>query len=147
MSEETPAGYQAVFRERWREHQSSGNRLGGRLIRQPRWVDAGLVALGVLLAVGAVAATTVTVPRTAAFPAVVDGVKVSAVRGAGPAPAVGSPAQFRDTTGATIDAVVVEVAQTEVIARVSQPAPPSAGQLLAPVGKERLFEVFVPRLG
>jgi hypothetical protein len=103
--------------------------------------------LGVLLAAGTVAAATVTVARTATFPAVVDGVTVSAVRNSGPTPTVGSPAQFRDSTGTMLDAIVVEVAPTEVIAQLGRPAPPSAGQLLVPAGSERLFEVLAPRLG
>jgi hypothetical protein len=110
-------------------------------------MDAGLVALGVLLIVGVIAAVTTTVPRTAAFPAVVDGVSVSAVRVAGPTPAVGSPAKFRDTTGAIVDAVVVEVAPTVVKARLGRAAPASAGQLLVPAGRERLFKVLAPGLG
>lgn len=100
-----------------------------------------------LLAAGAVAAATVTVARTAAFPAVVDGTTVSAVRDSRPAPAVGSPAQFRPGSQAAIDAVVVEVTPTEVIARLSTPAPLSAGQLVVPAGRERLFDVLAPRLG
>ncbi len=145
MSEDDRAGYQAVFRESWRERQSAGNRLGG-LIRQPRWVDAGLVALAGLLAAGAVAGATVTVARTMSFPAVTDGATVSAVRGSGPAPAVGSPAQFRDTTGTT-DAVVTGVTPTEVVARLSSPSAPSGGQLLMPAGREPLFNLLLPRLG
>ena len=45
--------YEAVFRERWRDRQSAGAR-PGELIKQPGWIDAGLVALGVLLVAGAV---------------------------------------------------------------------------------------------
>lgn len=146
MSDDSRAGYQAVFRERWRERQSAGNRLG-ELIRQPRWLNAGLVALAGLLATGAVAAATVTVSRSAVFPAVVDGVTLTAVRGSGPAPVVGSPAHFRDSSGATVDAVVVAVAPSEVIARLTRPTPASAGQLLVPAGSQRLFEVLAPRLG
>lgn len=145
MSEEDRTGYQAVFRESWRERQSAGNRLGS-LIRQPRWMDAGLVALAVLLAAGAVAAATVTVGRTAAYPAVVDGTTASAVRGSDPAPAVGSPAQFRSRAD-TADAVVVDVTPTEVIARLNTAVPSTAGQLLVPAGSERLYQVLIPRLG
>ncbi|MBU3748872.1 MAG: hypothetical protein FGM52_00175 [Mycobacterium sp.] len=145
MSADTGAGYQTVFRESWRERQSAGNRLGD-LIRQPGWLDAGLVGLGVLLAAGAVAAGTVTVARTAAYPAVVDGTTVSAVRGSGPTPAVGSPAQFRDTSAAEIGATVVSVSATEVVARLSRPASESAGQLLVPLGRERLLDLLAPRI-
>lgn len=145
MSEKDHTGYQAVFRESWRERQSSGNRLGG-LIRQPKWMDAGLVALAGFLVAGAVAGATVTVARNTSFPAVADGATVSAVRGHGPAPAVGSPAQFRATTGTT-DAVVVEVTPTEVMARLSTPVAPSGGQLLVPAGRESLLSLLVPRLG
>lgn len=140
------AGYQAVFRERWRERQSTGNGLGS-LIRQPRWMDAGLVGLGVLLVVGGVAAASVTVPQTAAFPAVVVGTSVSAVRLPGPTPDVGAPAEFRDATGAVRDAVVVEVAPTTVSARLTQPGAAAAGQLLVQVGRKTLFEVLAPGLG
>lgn len=146
MSEEDRTGYQAVFRERWRERQSAGNRLGS-LIRQPRWMDAGLVVLAALLAAGAVAAATVTVGRTAAYPAVVDGTTASAVRGADPAPEVGSPAQFRGAAAAPVDAVVVNVTPTEVIARLNTAVPSTAGQLLVPAGSERLYQVLIPRLG
>lgn len=145
MSEEDRTGYRAVFRESWRARQSSENRLGS-LIRQPRWMDAGLVALAGLLVAGAVAAATVTVERTAAFPAVVDGPTVSAVLGSGQAPAVGSLAQFRDTTGTT-DAVVVAVTPTEVTARLSRPGSSAGGQLLVPAGSEPLFSLLIPRLG
>ena len=145
MSTDTGAGYAAVFRESWRERQSAGNRLGD-LIRQQGWLDAGLVGLGVLLAAGAVAAVTVTVARTAAYPAVVDGTTVSAVRGSGPAPAVGSPAQFRDTPADAIGATVIAVSATEVVARLGRPASASAGQLLVPLGRERLLDLLAPRL-
>ncbi len=147
VSADTGAGYQGVFRESWRERQSAGNRLGA-LIRQPGWVDAGLIGLGVLLIAGAVAASTVSVTRTAALPAVVDGVTVSAVRGPEPAPVVGSATQFRDNPDApAIDAVVVEVSPTELIARLSRPAAVPAGQLLVPLGRERLLDLLAPRLG
>ncbi|MFN8070424.1 MAG: hypothetical protein U0R66_01220 [Mycobacterium sp.] len=145
MSEEDRTGYQSVFRETWRERRSSGNQLGG-LIRQPRWVNAGLLALAGLLAVGAVAGATVTVARNTSFPAVSDGATASAVRGPGPAPTVGSPARFRGAAD-TIDAVVVGVSPTEVIAQLSRPAPPSGGQLLVPAAREPLFSLLIPRLG
>lgn len=145
MSEEDRTGYQAVFRESWRERQSTGNRLGG-LIRQPRWIDAGLAALAALLIAGAVAGATVTVARTTSFPAVAERANVSAILGSAPAPAVGSPAQFRSATGTT-DAVVVEVTTTEVIARLSTPVTPSGGQLLVSAGREPLFAMLIPRLG
>lgn len=146
MSGDDAAGFENVFRQRWRERQSGGNQPGD-LIRQSHWIDPGLIALGVLLAAGVVAGALVTVEQTVAFPAIAHDVSVSAVRDSGPAPNVGSAAQFRDTTGSVIDAVVVGVAPTEVMAELSRPAPPSAGQLLIPMGRQRLVSVLVPRLG
>ena len=55
MPEDDDTRYEAVFRERWRDRQSAGAR-PGELIKQPGWIDAGLVVLGVLLAAGVVAA-------------------------------------------------------------------------------------------
>lgn len=136
---------QTVFRQRWRDRQSAGAR-PGELIKQPGWIDAGLVALGVLLAAGAVAASTVTVARTEALPAVVQGTSVTAPRGAN-APAPGTTAQYRDSSGTTLDAVVVDVTATEVVARLARPGPASAGELLIPVGRQRLIGVLLPRLG
>lgn len=146
VSADGAAGDRSVFRERWRERQSAGNGLE-RLVRQPAWVDAGLVILGVLLVLGVVAAANVTVARTAAFPAVSDGLRVSAVRDAAPAPLVGSPARFHDLAGTDVDAVVVEVDPTEVIAELSRPTAPSAGQLLVAVGPGRLVDLLAPRPG
>ena len=40
--------------------------------------------------------------------------------------------QFRDESGATFDAVVVDVSATEVTAQLEQPGPASAGKLLVP---------------
>lgn len=145
MSEGDEASPAAVFRKSWRDRQSAGPR-PGELIKQPGWIDAGLVALGVLLAAGAVAASTVTVARTAALPAVVDGTSVTAVRG-DVAPAPGTAAQYRDASGTTLDVVVVGVTRTEVVARLDQPGPASAGELLLPVGRQRLISVLLPRLG
>ncbi|MGD1171903.1 hypothetical protein ACKUVQ_05155 [Mycobacterium seoulense] len=55
--------HEPVFRERWRDRQSAASR-PGELIKQERWVDAGLVALSVLLAAGALAAGTVRIAQT-----------------------------------------------------------------------------------
>lgn len=100
-----------------------------------------------LLAAGGIAAARVTVTQTAAFPAVVHGTSVSAVRIPGPTPDIGTPAQFRDGTGAVLDAVVVDVAPTQVTARLTQPGTAAAGQLLVQVGRKTLFEVLTPGLG
>lgn len=145
MTEDGEVRYEAVFRERWRDRQSAGAR-PGELIKQPRWIDAGLVALGVLLAAGAVAAATVTVARTDALPAVVQGTSVTAVRSGDTPPAPGTAVQYRDATGTTLDAVVVEVTPTEVLAELRRPGPASAGELVVPAGRERLISALMPRL-
>ena len=137
--------YEGVFRERWRDRRSAGAR-PGELIKQPRWIDAGLVALGVLLAAGGVAAGTVTVARSETLPAVVQGTSVIAVRGDAAPPAPGAAVQFRDASGTTLDAVVVHVSATEVVAALTQPGPATAGQLLVPAGRQRLINVLLPRL-
>ena len=136
--------YESVFRERWRDRQSAGAR-PGELIKQPGWIDAALVGLGVLLAAGAVAAGTMTVARSETLPAIVQDMTVTAVR-SGTAPDPGTAVQFRDAYGATVDAVVVDVTDTEVIARLTQPEPASAGQLMIPTGRQRLIDVLLPRL-
>jgi len=136
---------ETVFRKRWRDHQSAGAR-PGELIKQPGWIDAGLVVLGVLLAGGAVAAATVTVERTAALPAVVQGASVTAIRAAGEPPAPGTVAQYRDASGSTLGAVVVDVTATEVIAQLDEPGPVSAGELVVPAGRQPLIGVLLPRL-
>lgn len=146
MSEDGPVRYESVFRERWRDRQSAGARPGD-LIEQPAWIDAGLVVLAVLFAAGAVAGATITVARTAALPAIVQGTTVTAVSGAGAELTPGSAVQYRDASGATQAAVVAEVTPTEVIAQLPQPSPPSAGQLLIPAGRQRLISVLLPRLG
>jgi hypothetical protein len=138
--------YENVFRERWRERQSAGAR-PGELIKQPGWIDAGLVALGVLLAAGTVASATVTVARTAALPAVAEGTSVTAVRTGGMAPDPGTSVTFRKASGTTGNAVVVRVTATEVIAQLGRPGPASTGELLFPTGRQRLIETLLPRLG
>ncbi|MDT5011261.1 MAG: hypothetical protein QOH57_2878 [Mycobacterium sp.] len=145
MTADGEGRYESVFRERWRDRRSAGAR-PGELIRQPRWIDAGLVALGVLLAAGGVAAGTVTVGRSEALPAVVQGTAVTAVRGDAVPPAPGTAVQFRDSAGATLDAVVVDVSASEVVAVLTQPGPASGGQLLIPAGRQRLINVLLPRL-
>jgi hypothetical protein len=138
------ARYETVFRERWRDRRSAGAR-PGELIKQPGWIDAGLVALGVLLTGGVVAAGTMTIERTRALPAVVQGKSVTAARGeASPAP--GSVVQYRDASGITLGATVVEVTATEVTAQLDRPGPASTGQLLVPADRERLITVLLPRL-
>jgi hypothetical protein len=137
--------YDAVFRERWRDRQSGGAR-PGELIKQPGWIDAVLVALGVLLAAGAVAASTMTVARSEALPAVVQGNSVTAVLADAAAPAPGTAVQFREESGATVDAVVVDVNTGEVTAQLAQPSPASAGKLLVPAGRQRVISLLLPRL-
>jgi hypothetical protein len=136
--------YESVFRERWRDRQSAGAR-PGELIKQPGWIDAGLVALVVLLVAGLIAAGTMTITRMQALPAVVQGASVTAARGeASPAP--GSVVQYRDASGTTFGATVVEVTATEVTARLDQPGPASTGELLVPADRQRLITVLLPRL-
>jgi hypothetical protein len=138
--------YESVFRERWRDRQSAGAR-PGELITQPAWIDAGLVVLAVLVAAGAVAGGTITVARTAALPAVVQGMSVTAVNSGSAELVPGTAVQYRDASGATQRAVVAEVTPTEVIAQLEQPGPASAGELLVPAGRQRLISVLLPRLG
>ena len=136
--------YEAVFRERWRDRQSAGARPGA-LVKQPGWIDAGLVTLGVVLALGVIAAGTMTIARTQALPAVVQGTSVTAARGeASPAP--GSFVQYRDASGITLGATVFDVTETEVTARLDRPGPGSTGQLLVPAQRQRLITVLLPRL-
>jgi hypothetical protein len=144
VTEDDDTRYEAVFRERWRDRQSAGAR-PGELVKQPGWIDSGLVALGVLLTVGVVAAGTMTIARTQALPAVVQGTSVTAARGEA-SPATGSVVQYRDASGITLGATVVEVTETEVTARLDQPAAASTGQLLVPADRQRLITVLLPRL-
>jgi hypothetical protein len=137
--------YETVFRERWRDRKSEAAR-PGELIRQPRWIDVGLVALGILLASGAVAGGTMTTARTEALPAVAQGTSVSAVLADAAAPAQGTPVQFRDASGTIFDAVVVGTSPTEVMAELTRPGPASAGKLLVPAGRQRLISLLLPRL-
>ncbi len=136
--------YESVFRASWRDRQSAGAR-PGELIKNPGWIDAGLVALAVLLTAGAVAAATITVRQSTPLPAVVQGAIVTADLTGGAPPAPGVTVEFRDPSGATADAVVVGVTTTEVTARLEQPAPASAGELLVPAARQRLISVFLPR--
>jgi len=137
--------YEAVFRERWRDRQSGGAR-PGELIRQPGWIDAGLVALGVVLAGGVAAAGTMTIARSEALPAAVQDNSVTAVLADAAAPAPGTSVQFRDESGTTRDAVVVGVSATEVTALLTQPGPAAAGKLLVPAGRQRVISLLLPRL-
>jgi hypothetical protein len=136
--------YETVFRERWRDRQSTGAR-PGELVKQPGWIGAGIVALGVLLTAGVVAAGTMTIERTQALPAVVQGTTVTAAR-ADASPAPGSVVQYRDASGITLGATVVEVTETEVTARLDRPGPASTGELLVPADRQRLITVLLPRL-
>jgi len=138
--------YESVFRQRWRARQSAGAR-PGELIKQPRWIDAGLLALVVLFAVGAVAGATVTIERTAALPAVAQGTVVTAVRGNQVVPPPGDTVQYRDASGTTFDAVVIAVTDSEVTARVTPSGTVSSGELLVPAGRQRLIGMMLPRLG
>ena len=145
MTDEEEVRYETIFRERWRDRQSGGAR-AGELIRQPRWIDAGLVGLGVLLVAGAVAAGTITIGRSESLPAAVQGNSVIAVLADAAAPAPGTAVQFQDATGGTFDAVVVDAGPTGVMAQLKQPAPESTGKLLIPAGRQRLIAMLLPRL-
>ena len=145
MSDDGEARYESIFRERWRDRQSGGAR-PGELIKQPRWIDAALGVLGVLLVAGAAAASTITVARSEALPAAVRGNSVIAVLADAAAPAQGTPVQYRDESGATFDAVVVDASPTEVTAQLTQPIPVSTGKLLVPAGRQRLITLLLPRL-
>lgn len=145
MTDDGEVHYETVFRERWRDRQSGGAR-PGELIKQPGWIDAGLVALGALLAAGAVAAGTMTVARSEALPAVAQGNSVTAVLVDTAGPALGTAVQFRHQSGATFDAIVVDVSGTEVTAQLTQPGPASAGKLLVPAARQRLITLLLPRL-
>ncbi|WP_066960972.1 hypothetical protein [Mycobacterium sp. 852002-50816_SCH5313054-b] len=136
---------ESVFRQRWRDRQSAAAR-PGELIRQQGWIDAGLVALWVLTTAGAVAAGTISVAQTDTLPAVAQDSSVTAARGSGPPPAQGTAAQFRDPSGTTQRAVVVEVTATDVRARLDRPVPAPAGELIVPTGRQRLISVLLPGL-
>jgi hypothetical protein len=75
----------------------------------------------------------------------VQGTSVTAARGDA-SPALGSVVQYRDASGTTLSATVVEVTETEVTARLDQPAAASTGQLLVPADRQRLITVLLPRL-
>jgi hypothetical protein len=143
---ENGADYESVFRASWRDRQTAGAR-PGELIHNPRWLTAGLATLIVLLMAGAVAAGTITVEQTVTFPAVVQGTNLTADRNAGPPepPTPGEPAQFR-AFGSTVDAVIVDVRATEVTAQLHRPVQAAAGELVIPAKRQRLIDVFLPRL-
>jgi uncharacterized membrane protein len=145
VTDDDEVRYEAVFRERWRDRKSEGAR-PGELIKQPRWIDVGLVALGILLAAGVVAGATTTTARTVALPAVTQGTSVSAVLADVAAPAPGTPVQFRDASGITFDAVVVGTSGAEITAELAHSGPASAGKLLVPAGRQRLISLLLPRL-
>ena len=137
--------YEGVFREHWRDRQAGGAR-PGELIKQPGWIDAVLAALAVLLVAGAVAASTMTVARNAALPAVAQGNSVVAMLSDAAGPAPGTAVQFRDTSGALYGGVVVDVSTTEVTAQLDHSGPQSSGKLLVPAGRQRLISLLLPRL-
>jgi hypothetical protein len=58
-----------VFRANWRDRQSAGAR-PGELIKNPGWIDAGLLVLAVLFTAGIVAAATINVQQSTPLPAV-----------------------------------------------------------------------------
>jgi hypothetical protein len=145
VSDDGEIRYESVFRERWRDRQSAATR-PGELVKQQGWIDAGLLALGVLVAAGALAAGTVRIAQTEALPAVTQGMSVTAIRGAGTPPAQGTAARFRDASGATQGAVVVEVTATEVRAQLDRPVSAPSGELVVPKGRQRLIGVLLPRL-
>ena len=135
---------ESIFRASWRDHHSAGSR-PGELIKNPGWIDAGLIILAVLLTAGAVAAGTITVAQTTALPAVVQGATVTADVAEGQPPAPGTAVQFRDASGSTVDAVIVDVTGTEVTAHLDRTAPSSTGELVVPAERQRLVDVFLPR--
>ena len=138
--------HESVFREQWRERHSEAGRPGD-LIKQPGWIDSGLWTLGLLVAAGVLAAATGTVARTETLPAVAHGIWVSATRSGEPAPAVGATAQFRDSSGGTRSAVIVEVTTSEVRADLdrSVDSDVSPGRLEVPAGRQSLISVLLPR--
>ena len=136
--------YETVFRERWRDSQSAGAR-PGELIKQPGWIDPGLVGLAVLVAAGAVAASVVTVAQSVALPAVVQGTSVTRRPHWRFGTRSGDPVQLREGSGTTLGAVVVEVTPTEVTAQLDRPSAASTGELLVPVARQRLISVLLPR--
>jgi hypothetical protein len=140
----TTDGADSIFRASWRDHHAAGTR-PGELIKNPGWIDAGLVALAVLLAAGVVAASTLTVAQTTALPAVAQGTTVTADLADGQMPTPGTAVQFRDASGSTVDAVVVDATAAEVRARLDRLAPASAGELVIPAERQRLIDVFLPR--
>ena len=144
VTDDDEAGRESIFRASWRDHHSTGSR-PGELIKNPGWIDAGLIALAALLTAGAVAAGTITVAQTTTLPAVAQGTTVTADIADGQAPAPGTAVQFRDASGSTVDAVIDEVTATEVTAHLGGPAPASTGELVVPAESERLINVFLPR--
>jgi hypothetical protein len=138
--------HESVFRAQWRERHCESGRPGD-LIAQPGWIDSGLWTLGLLVAAGVLAAASGTVARTATLPAVAHGTWVSAIRSGEPAPRVGDTAQFRDSSGGTQTAVVVEVTATEVRADLNRSvdADVSPGRLEMPAGRQPLITVLLPR--
>lgn len=144
MSTDSDVSDEGIFRRQWRSRQS--NRRGpGDMIVQPRWIGGGLAGLAGLLAAGIVSATTLTVARTASLPAVAMETAVTAVPSED-TPPVGAMAHFRDTSGATVDAVITESSATQVRARIPWRIPGTAGQLLVPDGRQRVISVLLPRL-
>ncbi|BBZ73424.1 hypothetical protein [Mycobacterium paraseoulense] len=144
-SDDGETRHEPVFRERWRDRQSTASR-PGELIKQQERTEAGLVMLGVLLAAGALIAGTVSIARTEALPAVTQGMTVTASRGGGIPPARGAAVQFRDASGTTHGAVVIDVTATEVKAELDRPVSAPSGELVVPQGRQRLISALMPRL-
>ncbi|MCE5289318.1 MAG: hypothetical protein LLG14_08735 [Nocardiaceae bacterium] len=145
MTDDGDLRSESVFRDRWRERRSASSPFG-ELVKQPRWITAGLVALATLIVAGLVAAFTITIAQTAALPAAAQDTSVLAVRGDGPAPDLGSVVQFRDASGITISGTVSEVTPTEIVARLERPSSSPAGVLIVPSGRQRLIDVLLSRL-
>lgn len=136
----------SIFRRPWRDSRSAPKG-PGKLIEQPQWIGAGLVALAVLLSVGVAAASTVTVAGTEALPAVTQGDSVVAMRSGEAAPELGAIAEFRDSSGKSWPATVVEVTTTQVRAHLTGPSALTVGELVVPAGQDRLIDILVPGLG
>ncbi|CAM3663146.1 hypothetical protein [Smaragdicoccus niigatensis] len=145
MTDDGDLRSESVFRDRWRERRSASSPFG-ELVKQPRWITAGVLALGLLIAAGLTAGFTITIAQTAALPAAVQSTSVTAVRSGDSAPDPGTVAQFRDASGVTINATVSEVTATEVLAQLEHPSSSPAGVLVVPSGRQRLIDVLLSRL-
>jgi hypothetical protein len=134
-----------VFRKRWRDRQSAGAR-PGELVKQAGWTGWGLAVMGVLVFAGVVVASTVTIANTQALPALAHGRSVIAARTDAQPPDPGTTVQFRDASGTTFDAVVVEVSESQIMAELDRPVAAPAGDLVIPAPRQRLIAMLLPRL-